>query len=715
MNVTIGGIARTVEITSFDKLGDVKVCMLTTTADGSVGFQQLNQEVVDTIYASFPVDKASGDIASFEDGADNVPVRELKLNLEPYQNLNGYDHSWVGGAGVNKYNSKGLNTYANNGITVTESNGTLTLNGTATANAYFVLNGLTLPQGAYRFAIHNASANSNVHFSFQDSSSAYFGDNALDVASKIIAISNHSISTVVLYVANGTTLSNFTVKPQLESGTTATAWTPYENICPIYPSNGKNLFSGTLVNGQIGSNGGYSSSTSRLTNVTASNVLGDFLKAGTYTISAQAVTSATSLTQCTVLTKDSSLNIIDNFAASWHDLPFTFTLSSDGYICFTLRPSTGNVTPSNYVAQVEHGSIATIYVPYNAIGITRTGKNLWSLASGGTASTNFIIPKTSFPTVIPTGTYCLSFNATIQTAVQVTFKDSSDTTITSVVVNANQVVNGFFSTTVTLDRIACIASIYSNGTSTLSNIQVEKGSSASQYEPYTAERYYPISANPVYGGTLEVETGVLTVDRGYVVFDGTGWTMYTSGKFYSATDSLPQGNSGASVSNMFISNLYPFSGNGDSNSSAITTDKHFYAQKSYHRAWVYDSSFTTLESFQAELSANNLQIVYPLATPLVYQLTPVQVKTLLGYNNIWTDSGTVEVQYLANIGLYIQKIIGATEDDMVANQNISANKYFFVGETLYLSTSAISAGQTIVVGTNCIKTTLADALNALNS
>ena len=89
MNVTIGGIARTVEITSFDKLGDVKVCMLTTTADGSVGFQQLNQEVVDTIYASFPVDTAKGDIASFEDGADNVPVRELKLNLEPYQNLHG--------------------------------------------------------------------------------------------------------------------------------------------------------------------------------------------------------------------------------------------------------------------------------------------------------------------------------------------------------------------------------------------------------------------------------------------------------------------------------------------------------------------------------------------------------------------------------------------------------------------------------------------------
>ena len=110
-----------------------------------------------------------------------------------------------------------------------------------------------------------------------------------------------------------------------------------------------------------------------------------------------------------------------------------------------------------------------------------------------------------------------------------------------------------------------------------------------------------------------------------------------------------------------------------------------------------------------------LSVVFSLNTPQTYQLTPTQVKTLLGYNNIWTDSGTVEVQYLANIGLYIQKIIGATEDDMVANQNISANKYFFVGETLYYSTSAISAGQTIIVGTNCIKTNLADALNALNS
>ncbi len=35
------------------------------------------------------------------------------------------------------------------------------------------------------------------------------------------------------------------------------------------------------------------------------------------------------------------------------------------------------------------------------------------------------------------------------------------------------------------------------------------------------------------------------------------------------------------------------------------------------------------------------EVVYELATPLTYQLTPTQVKSLLGSNNVWADSGDV--------------------------------------------------------------------------
>ena len=49
------------------------------------------------------------------------------------------------------------------------------------------------------------------------------------------------------------------------------------------------------------------------------------------------------------------------------------------------------------------------------------------------------------------------------------------------------------------------------------------------------------------------------------------------------------------------------------------------------------------------------QVVYELATPQTYQLTPTEVALLKGQNNVWTDSGEVEVTYKADVGLYIDK------------------------------------------------------------
>ena len=50
-----------------------------------------------------------------------------------------------------------------------------------------------------------------------------------------------------------------------------------------------------------------------------------------------------------------------------------------------------------------------------------------------------------------------------------------------------------------------------------------------------------------------------------------------------------------------------------------------------------------------------------------------------------------------------------------ADANIPAGKYFMAGEALYLSTAAIAAGEAIVPGSNCVKTSMSEALNALNS
>ena len=55
------------------------------------------------------------------------------------------------------------------------------------------------------------------------------------------------------------------------------------------------------------------------------------------------------------------------------------------------------------------------------------------------------------------------------------------------------------------------------------------------------------------------------------------------------------------------------------------------------------------------------QILYELATPVEYDLADVQqIKTLLGENNIFTDTnGDVDVIYRANTALYIKKELEA--------------------------------------------------------
>jgi hypothetical protein len=44
-------------------------------------------------------------------------------------------------------------------------------------------------------------------------------------------------------------------------------------------------------------------------------------------------------------------------------------------------------------------------------------------------------------------------------------------------------------------------------------------------------------------------------------------------------------------------------------------------------------------------AVNGFILCYELATPLTIDLTPQQMTTLLGTNNIWSDAGDVTVEY----------------------------------------------------------------------
>ena len=136
------------------------------------------------------------------------------------------------------------------------------------------------------------------------------------------------------------------------------------------------------------------------------------------------------------------------------------------------------------------------------------------------------------------------------------------------------------------------------------------------------------------------------------------------------------------------------------------------------RLWIRfgaDTELTTAQKVKEWFTANPTEFVYELAEPLTIQLTPQQVNSLLGVNNIWADTGDTSCEYRADTKLYIERLTAPDSADMIADANITSGKYFMVGNSLYKATANIASGGQITVGTNCIRKSLSEALNEINA
>ena len=156
-------------------------------------------------------------------------VKNLDVELTPIQDLHGYDKPWSAGAGKNKLQNIATSQTVN-GITFTvNDDGSVKANGTATAEAVLVLNTSTFSLGAGTYTASGASGGSN---------STYYLQFRVDgtwrnaIASNTFTAST-GINGALIDIKSGVTLNNYTFYPQIETGSSATAWTPYSNICPI--------------------------------------------------------------------------------------------------------------------------------------------------------------------------------------------------------------------------------------------------------------------------------------------------------------------------------------------------------------------------------------------------------------------------------------------------------------------------------------------------
>lgn len=182
--------------------------------------------------------------------------------------------------------------------------------------------------------------------------------------------------------------------------------------------------------------------------------------------------------------------------------------------------------------------------------------------------------------------------------------------------------------------------------------QIELGSTATAYEPYQGETVsidWTTEAGTVYGGTLDVTTGVLTVDRGYYTTTLSTKNLLAEGAydqyvFYSRlTGGYPVSAIEADTSIRPICNIAPYL---YSNSQ---TSLHFYSSSDAFQVFVPSGTPETTV----------VEVMYFITQPQTYQLTPQEVATVLGQNNIFADTGNVTVQYRADTKLYIDKVVSA--------------------------------------------------------
>lgn len=346
-----------------------------------------------------------------------------------------------------------------------------------------------------------------------------------------------------------------------------------------------------------------------------------------------------------------------------------FPDGSDGYPVVELI---ANIAPKQAGSGDPAPSNVRPISGYTGMKVTKAGSNLISLGnvdfthkglryytqnnalyidgtSVGETSSNDTIFKDNLYFYLPSGTYYFTRNNYPQAMYLRAEVNGVDTTI---VTNAGSfTLTGFTKCWIAFYQYN---RVYDN---LLVNSYVSVGSAATAYEPYNYEEIsisWESEAGTVYSGTLNVTTGELTVAYKYLsISEMSQEYPYAASGYFGGR--LPVSDMKYNQrSNGYCETLKPISSPSGQNLNCVC----FGANNSdIFIVMSTDLVGSTLASLNAYLSNNPVNVLYPLDTPEVYQLEPEEVKTLLGVNNIYADTGNVSLTYRADVDLYIAKKI----------------------------------------------------------
>ena len=386
----------------------------------------------------------------------------------------------------------------------------------------------------------------------------------------------------------------------------------------------------------------------------------------TYTLSCMQENSMESNERNTLIVVIDGSRIYENSTSNYHLSSgihtLTFTPSVSGECEVRIWGHTLSTQTTYDKFQLEVGSQATTYEPYaniceitgiDDITFNRTGVNLfdgnkvttthpsnWSVTFENDNLT--IVHKTAyvsgapiFNLDLPSGNYVISYTATQLYKV-------------SLYINGvyNKLLNN--GTTFTIENGNTYAITFTaedNSTNVISNIQLEKGSQASEYKAYTGEIALVEIGQTVYGGYYDKDLGIVLTDK---LVDLGSYTWFKVGmgdgrQGFRATFDDMELTPASNIPINALCSVYPIlNGNqvylGNIGLAGWGADTQAVA--------IYDPlhESDTINEFKAFV--NGIKVCYKLADPIIIPADAVNFETVKGVNNVWSDTnGETEVKF----------------------------------------------------------------------
>ena len=475
------------------------------------------------------------------------PAVDLQSEITATQNLNGYEYPWVGGAGVNKFaigDAVAVPSSYAYGLTVSiDANAeTIRIHGTAGWST----------SGAKSFRILSTKENGTYGDApvTHDYTGKIFTPFVVNKSSNITSVDRvmyNATEGTLIIIANSTAdkETDITLHIAITEDTAPSAWTPYENICPI---SGR-----TEVN-----------------------------------------VTRTGKNTCPLTTMSPTPRVY--WGTNWADLVTYINTLDIGTYAISLKYKTVSVTDA---------TVNTGY-PYIRAYINGSYTNI----------TQYVITTDENPEVGKEYTKATSFTITSETKGK-----------------------------------ASVSYLYANGgTFEIEEFMIEVGSTATEYEPYEGDTFNTELGRTVYGGTLDLTTGELTVTHAIADLGGLRWLYSPSNDYFTVN----------------------ISGKKKGQTNFITTNYRTVNKDVYNVANgeitgdIYDNSINVKDDRTADIEVYSDKIrklmelntgqkmVYELATPQTISLTPTEVMMLENNNTIWADSGRVQLTYLSKAAERVQ-------------------------------------------------------------